>query len=156
MEADDDPSPDDAAPSAAGPHGHRDCPPRDRIWLPRDPSGSATVALHPYCVGCGTVRDLGLPRPKPLGFYLAALANLKQHLASSDRGAVARVHTHLIAERLRERSEFEDAYGTPGAAQREAYVEVVQSVLPHVEAELVLRCLPTRGRGPREGSPTSP
>ena len=124
-------------------HGHRDCGPRDRVWLAREPRAQATAAPHPFCIECGTVRDLTFPRAKSLGYYLSAVGRLSQYLERSMAHAkLAQVHRHLMASRLAARPEFEDSYGTPGQAQLEAYIHIVQSIRPDLEEDLILRLLP--------------
>jgi hypothetical protein len=57
-------------------HRHLDCGPRERLWLPKERGAEASAARHPYCVACGTVKSLALPRAKPLGYYVSGLARL--------------------------------------------------------------------------------
>ena len=127
-------------------HAHRDCSNRDRVWLARERAEPASAARHPYCVECGTVRNMAKPQAKPLGFYLNGVAALREYLEHDPlRSKLARVHGHLIAARLAIRPEYEDAYGTPGQMQLDAYVNIVRSVRPDLDDELILRLLP----GPR-------
>ena len=132
-------------------HGHLDCRPRERVWLDREYRAPASAARHPYCVVCGTVRSLTWPRARPIGFYQSALATLKEHLERADpKSRLVQVHSHLLANRLAARPEFEDPYGTPGEVQLHAYVEVVRSVRPDLDEELILRLLPGVRRRRRE------
>ena len=124
-------------------HEHEECGSRERLWLDRERRSPASAALHPYCVRCGTVKDLTLPRARPLGFYLAGLAHLRDCLERSTlHTKLAQVQSHLISKRLAASGEFEDPYGTPGQLQLEAYVDAVRSVRPDLDEELVLRMLP--------------
>lgn len=112
------------------------------MWLPKFHEGSASATRHPFCVGCGTVRNLALPRAMSLAYYLNSLARLKDYLDHSPlQPRLVQVQSHLIAERLTARPEFEDPYGTQGQAQVDAYVFVVQSVRPDLDEELLLRVL---------------
>jgi hypothetical protein len=132
-----------ATPAMAAIHHHEDCGSRERLWLPKERGAEASAARHPYCVACGTVKSLALPRAKPLGYYLSGLASLKRYLDSADRGPkLAQVQSHLIATRLAARPEFADPYGTPGPAQIEAYARIVRQVRPDLDEEVVLRLLP--------------
>ncbi len=134
-------------------HYHHDCGSRDRLWLPREPHSEASASKHPFCLECGTVKDLALPPAKALGYYLAGIARLKEHLEHSAlHPKLAQVQSHLITERLTVRREFEDAYGTPGQAQLNAYSDVVRSVRPDLEEELIFRLLP----GPRRRRNSAP
>ncbi len=127
-------------------HEHRECGARERLWLPKEYDEAASSSRHPFCIHCGTIKNLAPPRGRPLGYYLNGVAHLKEHLAhSAVYGKLAQVQSHLIAERIMARPEFEDPYGTPGRAQLRAYVEVIQSVRPELEEELLVRLLP----GPR-------
>lgn len=130
-------------------HAHTECGVRERVWLAREHDAPATAARHPFCLACGTVRNLATPRARPLGYYLSGVATLKECLAHSRlRSKLAQVHSHLITTRLATRPEFEDPYGTPGQVQLDAYVSVIRSVRPDLDEELVLRLLP----GPRRRS----
>jgi len=93
------------------------------------------------------VRNLTWPRARPLGYYLEGVATLKEYLDHDrPRTKLAQVQSHLITTRLKSRPEFEDPYGTPGQAQLEVYTNVIRSVRPDLEEELILRLLP----GPRD------
>ena len=132
-------------------HGHRDCSARERVWLDREYKAPASAARHPYCVVCGTVRSLTWPRARPLGFFQSGLAALKDYLERAGPvPKLAQVQSHLLANRLAARPEFEDPYGTPGEAQLHAYVELVRSVRPDLDEELILRLLPGVRRRRRE------
>jgi len=132
-------------------HGHRDCGTRERVWLERELRTPASAARHPYCVVCGTIRSLTWPRARPLGFFESGLATLKDHLERTHPGPkLAQVQSHLLARRLTARPEFEDPYGTPGDMQLHAYVEVVRSVRPDLDEELIVRLLPGVRRRRRE------
>lgn len=133
-------------------HSHRDCSGRERVWLEKEQRAAASATRHPFCVICGTVRDLGWPKAKPLGYYLNGVAALKEYLErSSPRQKLAQVQSHLITTRLAARPEFEDPYGTPGHAQLEAYINIVRSVRKDLDDELILRLLSgTRRRSRQE------
>lgn len=135
------------APQGAPEHVHSDCGSRERLWLPADHREAATAARHPFCLECGTVKNITMPQAKPLGYYLDGLANLKEsleHSATYDR--LVQVQTHLISQRLRARSEFEDPYGTPGGVQLDTYVNTVLAIRPDLDEDLILRMLPDRRR----------
>lgn len=124
-------------------HAHRDCSPRERVWLERERRTPASVARHPYCVVCGTIRSLTWPQARPRGFFVSGLAALKDYLERTHAGPkLPQVQSHLLSRRLLARQEFEDAYGTPGDVQLHAYVDVVRSVRPDLDEELIVRLLP--------------
>ncbi len=130
-------------------HRHRDCGSKERLWLPKENDAAATAARHPFCTQCGTVRNLGLPRAKPLGYYLRGIALLKEYLDySALHTKLVQVQSHLMTQRLEAQRAFEDPYGTPGEAQLRAYVNIVQSIRPDLDEELIIRLLP-KGRRQR-------
>ena len=137
---------DEGAPRLSGSatgHAHEECGSRERLWLDRERRSPASAALHPYCVRCGTVKDLTLPRARPFGFYLAGLGRLREVLERSlIHPKLAQVQGRLIAQRMAASGEFDDPYGTPGRRQLEAYAEAVRAVRPDLDEELVLRMLP--------------
>ena len=115
---------------------------------------TATTTRHPFCIECGTVKNLTMPHAKPLGYYLDGLANLKEsleHSATYDR--LVQVQTHLIAQRLKTRPEFEDPYGTPGSVQLDTYIRAILAVRPDLDEDLILRMLPDRRRHRRSSNP---
>ncbi len=125
------------------PHQHRDCGAKERVWLAKDGGSSASAARHPYCLGCGTVRNLTWPKAKPIGYFLSGVAALKEYLdRSSTYAKLARVQGHLITTRLAARAEFEDPYGVSGQVQMDAYMSVVRALRPDLDEELLLRLLP--------------
>ena len=135
-------------------HAHQDCRSRERVWLAKDHMVSATAARHPYCVACGTVRNLTWPRARPIGYFLSGLGTLKEYLDhESLRPKLAQVQSHLIARRLAARREFEDPYGTPGQVQLDTYVDVVRSIRSDLDEELILRLLPGPRRHVRKEAP---
>ncbi len=132
------------------PHEHRECGTRERVWLAKDGGSSASAAKHPYCVRCGTVRNLTWPKAKPLGYYLSGVAALKEYLERSPiHPKLARVQGHLITTRLAARHEFEDPYGVSGQAQIDAYLGVIRALRRDLDEELLIRLLPhPRKQGP--------
>lgn len=140
----------------AEPHSHHDCGSREGLWLAKEYESPATTLRHPYCKECGTVRNLAWPKARPIGHFLAGIIALKEYL---DRGPVlaklAQVQSHLMTSRLLARSEFEDPYGTPGQAQLDAYVNVVRSVRPDLDADLILRLLPHSRKSSAKGVASS-
>lgn len=132
--------------SRATPHTHGDCGSRERVWLARERNAPASATLHPYCVTCGTVRNLAWPRARPLGYFLSGVEALREYLEHEPlRPKLAQVQSRLITTRLAARPEFEDPYGTPGQVQLDVYVRIVSSVRSDLDEELILRLLP----GPR-------
>ena len=80
---------------------------------------------------------------QPLGYYQKGISNLKAYLEGSpDHAKLVRVQSHLISNRLASRPEFKDPRRVWGVDQRAAYVEVVRSVRPDLDEELILRLLP--------------
>lgn len=138
------------------PHSHRDCGRGERVWLARERNVTASAKLHPYCVACGTVRNIAWPRAEPLGYYLSGVEALREYLDhASLRPKLAQVQRHLITTHLASRAEFEDPYGTPGQVQLDAYVHIIRHVRSDLEEDLILRLLPgSRGRHRREAPHT--
>jgi hypothetical protein len=135
------------------PHIHHDCGCRERLWLAKEHAAPASTVRHPYCVACGTVRNLTWPRARPIGQYMAGVATLKEYLDRSPlRTKLARVQSHLVTTRLAARPEFEDPYGTSGQAQLDAYIQIIRSVRPDLDEDLIVRLLPHPIRRDREGA----
>jgi len=129
-------------------HTHHECGRGERVWLARERNVTASAALHPYCVACGTVRNVAWPPAKQLGYYLSGLEALREYLDHAPlRPKLAQVQRHLITVQLAGRAEFEDPFGTPGQVQLDAYVDVIRSVRSDLDEELIVPLLPgLRGR----------
>ncbi len=105
---------------------------------------AASCAPHPYCTECGMVKNLAYPRARPLGYFFSGISNLKVHLARSPtHPKLTQSQTHLIADNLFHRPEFEDSYGTRAEAQVMAYLHAVKAIRPDLEDEFIIRFLPT-------------
>ena len=135
-------SPDPARPEAI-PHEHVDCTPDQRRWLESKVDQAATMRPHTFCMTCGKVKNLGGSRAQALGFYLAGLSALKEHLERSGRyHKMTQSQTRLIFKQLAQLEGFDDTYGMDLTAQARIYLESVRRVRPDIEDELVLRLLP--------------
>lgn len=141
------------ATAQAEPHSHRDCGSRERLWLAKEYESPASTLRHPYCKECGTVRNLAWPKARPVGHFLMGIIALKEYL---DRGPLhaklVQVQSHLMTSRLLARPEFEDPYGTPGQVQLGAYVNVIRSVRPDLDGDLILRLLPNSRKNDAKGA----
>ncbi len=126
---------------------HVDCPPDQRKWLEVRVDEAATMKPHAYCVICGRVKNLDGPRAKRLGFYLSALAALKEYLGRSAKyGKMTQTQSRLITKALEGLEQFEDPYGLSLDVQVHCYLDVVRSVCPDLDDELVLRLMPRMRR----------
>jgi hypothetical protein len=135
------------------PHAHHECGSRERLWLAKEYESPASTVRHPYCVTCGTVRNLTWPKARALGHYLAGVAALKEYLDRDPlQTKLARVQSHLITTRLAARPEFEDPYGTPGQAQLDVYIHIIRSVRPDLDEDLLLHLLPHPNGRNRKGA----
>jgi hypothetical protein len=84
---------------------------------------------------------------------MAGVAALKEYLDRSPlQTKLARVPSHLMTTRLAIRPEFEDPYGTSGQAQLDVYVQIIRSVRPDLDEDLIVRLLPHSIRRDREGA----
>jgi hypothetical protein len=84
---------------------------------------------------------------------MAGVATIKEYLDRSPlRTKLARVQSHLMTTRLATRPEFEDPYGTSGQAQLDAYIQIIRSVRPDLDEDLIVRLLPHPIRRDREGA----
>lgn len=104
--------PPDPARLEAIPHEHVDCAPDQRRWLESKVDQAATMRPHAFCMTCGKVKNLGGPRAQALGYYLAGLSALKEHLVRSKRyHKMTQSQNRLIHKDLARLEGFDDTYG---------------------------------------------
>ncbi len=102
---------------------HLDCGCNEKVWLPHilreDPCG---MKSHPYCVHCGTVKNIGSDRAKGKGYFMNVLSNIDKHL----RIPGSSVRMRLVAKELERIEDFEDIYSMSKYAQERVFINIIR------------------------------
>jgi len=75
------------------------------------------LANHPYCIHCGTVKNISSDRGKGLGYYTSALGRVKE---------LKSIQVRLISKELRAYSGFDDTYAMTGTDQKKIFIKTVR------------------------------
>jgi hypothetical protein len=103
-----------------------------KIWLDTQTGG---LKLHPYCVNCGTIKNVSSDRGKKMGYFIRALSDLRKVLEM--RGyKVSDAQIRLISKELSEYDGFDDLWWITFSKQKEIFVNVVCKYI-RVSRELV-------------------
>ena len=99
---------------------HENCKQEEKIWLPVEYSRGAEVALHPWCIHCGTVKNISDDKPMKIGFWINILSKLSYQFS------LTQCQKRLITNELKSHKEFNDIYGITGSSQKELFVMLVK------------------------------
>jgi hypothetical protein len=96
---------------------------REKIWLPyyykdRDRG----LKPHPFCTECGLINNLSQDRPRSIGFFMNAIAELGKNYK------IAQVQTRLIALEM-EKQALDDTFGMDRQQQEMLFVEIAVRIL---------------------------
>ena len=101
---------------------HKSCGRNDKVWLPFEIAGeNKGLKLHPYCVHCGSVKNISSDRARNIGYYVNVLARMGHHTR-----CVTKVQMRLIVKALEGCDGFEDPYSMTGYAQRNIFIDAVK------------------------------
>ncbi|MFW6185380.1 MAG: hypothetical protein ACOC5C_01755 [Halobacteriota archaeon] len=95
-----------------------------REWLPGD---NGLLKKHPYCVRCGTVKNISSDRGKKTGYFVNVIHSIKEHMERKDY-IVTQAHTRLIIKEFEERG-LGDSYSLRYSTQRKVFTELVKKYL---------------------------
>ena len=113
---------------------HESCNHEENIWLPRENNLGSDVALHPWCLHCGLVKNISDDRPKKIGYWMNILSKL------SYRFSIPQCQRRLIALELNTSEEFTDLYGITGSAQKEFFTNIVKKYYSICRNEIYSFC----------------
>jgi hypothetical protein len=91
------------------------------------------LKAHPYCVECGTIKNLSSDRPRNVGYYINLIATLSKEFK------IAQVQMRLVAQEM-ERCGIEDLYGIDRQQQEKLFIDIVKKFL-NVPEKAVSRLL---------------
>lgn len=92
-----------------------------KVWLN---SHNGIVKKHPYCMVCGTVKNVSSDRGKKMSHFVLALSKLKKVLKNKNY-KVSEAQIRLILKELKD-LDFGDVWWITYTKQREIFIRVVQ------------------------------
>lgn len=96
---------------------HKICGNIQKVWLPFEDRGNMKgLKSHPYCLLCGTVKNLSSDKAKPLGYYMNILSDLH----------ITKVQIRLIAKDFEESGDFDDAFSISSFMQEQIFISIVK------------------------------
>ncbi|HUI40045.1 MAG TPA: hypothetical protein VLY86_03900 [Methanothrix sp.] len=109
---------------------HKNCGSGEKIWLPYIYRGRVRgLKPHPYCIHCGSVKNLSSEKPKDIGYYMNLIGSL------GNRYKIAKVQMRLIAlEMIKEH--VSDDYALDRHQQEKLFLKIVRRNLNISEREL--------------------
>ena len=96
---------------------HKSCGLENQVWLPT--FGSFDVAMHPWCVKCGQVKNISDDKGKKLGFWINNLSKIAKYYK------LTQVQLRIISKELECHKEFDDNYGITGSYQKELFKNIL-------------------------------
>lgn len=91
-------------------------------WLPMT---NGIIGKHPYCIDCGTVKNINSDKGRRMGYFMKSLSRLKNDLHKKGI-KISEAQIRLISNELGKVDEFEDTWWISFSRQKEVYVSVVQ------------------------------
>lgn len=109
---------------------HVNCSREQRIWLRKkiqshnfkktSSTGISDVALHPYCIFCGSIKNVSDDNSKKIGYWINILSKITREYN------ISQIQKRLVIQELEKNDSFEDIYSITGTAQREFFVKTVK------------------------------
>ena len=99
---------------------HKSCEYEKRIWLPIQNRRGSDIALHPWCLKCGLVKNISDDRPHRSGYWTNVLSRITRSFS------LTQCQKRLVAKELESHQCFNDIYGVTGSAQKELFVKIVR------------------------------
>lgn len=95
---------------------HESCGAAEKVWLPYEFEGTRRgLKPHPYCIHCGTVKNISSDKAKTMGHYTNMLARMP----------ITKVQLRLIIKELKN-MDFDDAYSMTKSEQEKVFSSVVR------------------------------
>ncbi len=109
---------------------HISCNREQRIWLRKtienhnfkktSSTGISDVALHPYCILCGIIKNISDDPSKKIGYWINILSKITRDYN------ISQIQKRLVIQELEKNDSFEDLYSITGTAQKEFFVKIVK------------------------------
>ena len=102
---------------------HIDCGNNEKVWLPHMVrEDSKGLKSHPYCILCGTVKNIGSDRAKGRGYFINVVSKIEKYLKLPGSS----VRMRLIVKELEKIEDFDDAYSMSKYNQEKTFIGVIK------------------------------
>jgi len=98
---------------------HENCGKEERVWFPELDSRGSESRLHPWCISCGTVKNISDDKPKNIGHWMNVLSKI------SNKFSFSQCQRRLIVKDLQSNEMFNDNYGITGTSQKELFLKII-------------------------------
>jgi hypothetical protein len=103
---------------------HKDCGGTERVWLPYENRGMHKgLKAHPYCIHCGTVKNISPDKAKDIGYFINILSKIEKRLENKK---ITQVQMRLIIKELEDTTSFKDTYGINKTDQEKIFIKTVR------------------------------
>jgi len=109
---------------------HISCNREQRIWLNKkvennyfkktSSTGITDVTMHPYCIFCGSIKNISDDRPKKLGHWINILSKISKEYK------ISKIQKRLVIKELGKNDYFDDFYSITGSEQKEIFVKTIR------------------------------
>ncbi len=89
---------------------------------------NGVMKLHPFCNGCGTLKNVSSDRGKKLSYFVIALSRLRKILGEKGY-KVSEAQIRLIVKELSEIEGFDDVWWITFSRQREIFIQTVRKYI---------------------------
>ncbi len=90
---------------------------KDSIW---EKTEFHAVKLHPFCIKCGTLKNVSSSKGKKLGYFISVLSKLKNYCKISE------AQLRLIAKELESSEDFCDLWWVSYERQKKIFINIVK------------------------------
>ena len=102
---------------------HKECGSKEKVWLEFQVKENLQgLKLHPYCIRCGMVRNVGSDKAKGSGYYINVLSDMEKHLKIPG----SNVRMRLVAKELGKIEDFDDVYSMSKYIQDRTFTNIVK------------------------------
>ena len=99
---------------------HENCSRESRIWFPKNNHKASDIALHPWCILCGQIKNISDDNGKTIGYWTNILSRICNHYN------ITKVQRRLIANEIINNEEFKDIYGITITSQKNFFINLIQ------------------------------
>lgn len=102
-------------------------PSSKRFW---EKTEFGAVKLHPFCIHCGTLKNVSSSKCKKIGHFIITLSKLRNYCKISE------AQIRLIAKELESNDDFCDSWWISYERQKRIFIDVVRKYV-NVSSQLV-------------------
>ena len=109
---------------------HISCKREQKVWLNKkiennyfkktSSTGISDVVLHPYCIFCGSIKNITDDRPKKIGYWINILSRITREYK------ISKIQERLVIKDLEKNDYFDDLYSIKGSEQKEIFIKTIR------------------------------